>query len=164
MAHPILEEALPDPRDVPDRDTILCAISESRSADVVGMATLNLTTGAAEITRIVNDDKFEYQRLIAALTGMEEQPTYFVVLQTLVDNNAQHSPLYKSLVRAFPNKAIMGLDRKYWSASEGLQFVRKLALEGEREAIVTALNKNFYAACAFSAVSIPSSDRFLKQR
>ncbi|KAM7200204.1 MutS domain V domain containing protein [Naviculisporaceae sp. PSN 640] len=116
------------------------------------MATLNLTTGAAEITRIVNDDKFEYQRLIALLNGMEEQPTCFIVLRRLVNKEGQQSPLYNSLAKAFPDKALKGLDRRYWSASEGLQLVRKLALEGEREAIVTALDKNFYAACAFSAV------------
>ncbi|KAK4214381.1 muts domain V-domain-containing protein, partial [Rhypophila decipiens] len=110
-------------------DTVLCAISESRSADVIGMATLNLTTGAADIVRIVNDDKFEYQRLISVLSSMEEQPTCFILLQTRVRQSS-----------------------KYWSATEGLRLVRKLALEGEREAILTALDKNFYASCAFAAV------------
>ncbi|KAM7214832.1 MutS domain V domain containing protein [Rhypophila decipiens] len=145
---PTLEKPAPDPRDIHTADTILCAISESRSADVIGMATLNLTTGAADIVRIVNDDKFEYQRLISVLSSMEEQPTCFILLQTRV----RQSSLMDSLLGTFPHKNIKGLDRKYWSATEGLRLVRKLALEGEREAILAALDKNFYASCAFAAV------------
>ncbi|KAK4156649.1 muts domain V-domain-containing protein [Chaetomidium leptoderma] len=116
--------------DVPEeQDRVLCAISESRSADMIGMAVINITMGHVDLIRIVNDDR--YRRLTETLCRMPTQPQTFLVLKNTVD---QHS-----------RSAL------HWNESEGLKMVDRFAWPKNIKAIHQNLEHNFYVSCAFSA-------------
>ena len=132
--------------------TILCAISESRAGDFVGIAILNLTTGRAEISHIINDDKFQYQRLIDVLSNMEHLPHSFIVPEKLAKPGEAKSYLVRCLRKEFPSASIKPLQRGHWSETEGKRIVSESALDSEREAILAVLEKEFYVANAISAV------------
>lgn len=140
-----------------DTETILCAISESRAGNFVGIATLNLTTGRAEVSHIINDDKFQYQRLIDVLSKREHLPHSFIIPERLAKPGETKSYLVRCLRKEFPSARIKPLQRSHWSETEGKRIVSESALDSEREAILAVLEKEFYVANAISAVFSPPS-------
>ena len=134
-----------------DRDEFVCAISESRSSDVIGVAVVNITTGQANITRILNDDK--YQRLADTLSLIEHQPRCFLVLKSVSDKTSK-SLLVPCLEVEFPNVPIVPVVRAHWNESEGLALVETLALRNQVKALRACLDNNFYVSCAFCAVCL----------
>lgn len=137
-----------------DTETIICAVSESRAGNFVGIATLNLTTGRADVSHIINDDKFQYQRLIDVLSKMEHLPHSFIVPERLAKPGEAKSDLVRCLQKEFPSASIKSLQRSHWSETEGKRIVSESALDGEREAILAVLEKEFYVANAISAVCL----------
>lgn len=132
-----------------DQDRIVCAISESRSSDVIGLATLNVTMGRVDIVRIVNDDR--YRRLVETLWRMPTCPQTFLVLKKVVDERSKSS-LALCLKQEFPDSEIVPLEREHWNESEGLRMIGRFALRRDIKAVRSDLDRNFYASCAFSAV------------
>jgi DNA mismatch repair protein MSH4 len=57
------------------------------------------------------------------------------------------------ILETFPGTRLQPLDRKYWSEQMGLEYLQTLAFRDDVEAIKVAIEGNFYATCAFSAVS-----------
>ncbi|KAH6650440.1 muts domain V-domain-containing protein [Chaetomium tenue] len=112
-----------DPTDGTDR--VVCAISESRSSDMIGVAVINITIGEVDLFKIVNDDK--YQRLAETLWRASTWPQIFIVLKTAVDKH------------------------KHWNESEGLKLVDRFAWRADIKTMRQDLDRNFYVSCAFSA-------------
>ena len=136
--------------DVPERDYVVCAISESRSSDVIGLAVINIAIARVDIIRIVSDDR--YQRLIDTIWRMPTLPQTFLVLKKIVDENSKSS-LALRLKQEFPDADLVPLEREHWNESEGLRLIDRFAWKKDIKAIRSDLEKNFYASCAFAAVS-----------
>ena len=134
---------------VEDQDHVICAISESRSSDIIGMTVMNVTLGLVDIIRIVNDDR--YRRLTETLWRMPTWPQTFLVLKKVVDQQ-EKSSLGACLTREFPQAKMVTLDREHWNESEGLKMVDRFAWRKDIKAIRRNLEHNFYASCAFAAV------------
>lgn len=133
-----------------DLDRVVCAISQSRSSDVIGLAIVNITLGQVDITRILNDDR--YQRLIETVGRMPTWPQTFLVLKKVVAEQSK-SLLACCLKEQFPDSEVVPLDREHWNESEALRMLERLAWRKDIKAIRSNLEHNFYASCAFSAVS-----------
>jgi DNA mismatch repair protein MSH4 len=135
-----------------EQDRVVCAVSESRSSDVIGMAVINVTMGRVDIIRVVNDDR--YQRLIETLWRMPHAPQTFLVLKKVIDESSKSS-LALSLKRDFPDAQVVPLEREHWNESEGLRMIDRFAWRKDIKAVRSDLEHNFYASCAFSAVRVP---------
>jgi len=140
--------------DFEDKDRVICAISESRSSDVIGLATINITTGQVEITRILNNDKYTYQQLGDLLWRMSTNPERFLVVES-VTNSSSKSLLIPCLNQEYPDIPVVPYARQHWSEAEGLNMVDRFAFHGEINALRANLDNNFYASCAFAAVRFP---------
>ena len=136
-----------------ERGGVLCAISESRSGEVVGVASVALATGTVEIVKVINEDR--YQRLIDTLWRLPEGPHCFLVLKKVLDDKGR-SLLADCLVAEYPGVPIVPYDRKYWRESGAFELVKKLGLAHEVKAVRTALEGNFYVSCALAAVCLLS--------
>lgn len=132
------------------REEIICAISESRSSHVVGIAAINTTTGTAELSRIINDDK--YGRLADTLSRMPTLPGCFLTLES-ISSGTSKSLLAEVLANEYPSIPLIPFERKHWGESEGLRLVDRYALAHQVNEILASLESNFYVTCAFSAVS-----------
>lgn len=132
-----------------DRDHVVCAISESRSSDMVGVAIINVTLGLVDLVRIVNDDK--YRRLLETLWRTPTPPQTFLVLKRVVSQGGK-SMLARAIEQEFPLPEIVPLDREHWNESEGLRLVERFAWRSHVKGIRQELEHNFYVSCAFSAV------------
>jgi DNA mismatch repair protein MSH4 len=132
-----------------EQDRVVCAISESRSLDMIGVATINVTMGQVDLVRIVNDDR--YRRLTETLLGMPTWPRTFLVLKKIVDEHSK-SALAVCLEKEFPHAEVVPMDREHWNEAEGLKLVDRFAWRKHIKAIRRDLEQNFYVSCAFSAV------------
>ncbi|KAK4098573.1 hypothetical protein N658DRAFT_454814, partial [Parathielavia hyrcaniae] len=111
-----------------EQDRVVCAISESRSSDMIGVAAINMTLGQVDLVRVVNDDR--YRRLTETLWRMPIQPQTFLVLKKVVNQ---------------PTK-------EHWNESDGWRMVDRFAWRQDIKVIRQNLEHNFYVSCAFSAV------------
>lgn len=136
--------------DSEDGEEIICAISESRASHVVGIAAINITTGTAELYRIINDDK--YGRLVDTLSRMPILPGCFLVLESIAADRSK-SLLAPVLENEYPSIPHIPFERRHWGESEGLRLVERFALEHEVDQMLASLEGNFYVTCAFCAVS-----------
>ncbi|AEO53737.1 hypothetical protein MYCTH_2114650 [Thermothelomyces thermophilus ATCC 42464] len=111
-----------------DQDCVMCAVSESRSSDMMGVAIINMTLGQVDLIRIINDNR--YRRLAETLWRMPTQPQIFIVLKKVVDEH----------------------NKEYWNESEGLRLLDRFAWRTHVKAIRSDLEHNFYVSCALSAL------------
>lgn len=135
-----------------EQDRVICAISESRSSEMIGMAVVNITLGHVDLIRVVNDDG--YRRLTETLWRMPTWPQTFLVLKKVIDQPTK-SALVVRLEKEFPGTEVVALDREHWNESDGLRMVDRFAWRTEIKAIRRNLEHNFYVSCAFSAVCFP---------
>lgn len=138
-----------DPDFSDEQDRVVCAISESRSSDMIGVAVINVTMGQVDLIRIVNDDR--YRRLIETLWKGSTWPQTFLVLKKVIDQQSKSS-LTNCLAKEFPKAEVVPLDREHWNESEGLRMVDRFAWRKSIKAIHRSLEHNFYVSCAFAAV------------
>lgn len=128
---------------------ILCAISEARGVTPsVGVAFVNISTGEANLTQIC-DTQFYVKTLHQV---MVYNPCRILLVSTSFPPNPL-STLNSMLAQTYQHIDRVPLDRKYWSEQHGLEYLQTLAFRDEVEAIKVAIEGNFYATCAFSAVS-----------
>ncbi|KAK1829994.1 hypothetical protein QBC39DRAFT_310097 [Podospora conica] len=131
-----------------DHDDFVCAISESRSGDVIGVAIINITTGQANLVRILNDNK--YQRLVDTLSTISHPPQCFLVLSSVSEKGSK-SLLVPCLEVEFPSVPRVAVPRAHWNEADGLAMVDSLALRNQVKALRASLDNNFYVSCAFCA-------------
>jgi DNA mismatch repair protein MSH4 len=150
-ANPAAESSR-DPESAEEKDRVICALSESRSSDVIGVAVINVTLGHVDLLRVVNDDRF--RRLTETLWRMSTPPQTFLVLQKPCSQH-HRSALNSSLKEGFPDAEVIHLDREHWNESEGLRLIDRFAWKQDIQALRQNLENNFYVSCAFAAVCIP---------
>ncbi|KAK4167146.1 hypothetical protein QBC43DRAFT_256213 [Cladorrhinum sp. PSN259] len=117
---------------VGDEHEVVCAISESGNAKVFGVATIDLTIGQANITKVVGEDG--YKTVVETLWRMEHRPQTFLVLK-----------------KQFPDALLLPVDREFWRESTGLRLIRRYAYRADEPPLRASLENNFYASCAWSA-------------
>lgn len=127
---------------------VICAVSEARGvAPSVGVAFINVSTGKAILSQIC--DNQSYVKTMHKLTVFE--PSRVLIVSTACPPNPKSS-LHATIEEELPTAQIFPLDRKYWSETGGLEYIQELAFKADVEAIKVAIQGNFYATCAFSAV------------
>jgi DNA mismatch repair protein MSH4 len=135
-----------------EEDHVVCAISESRSSDIIGVAVINATVRQVDLFKIVNDDR--YWRLVETLGRLETHPQTFLVLKSVVDWPSK-SHLAPRLLEEFSHADVVPLGRDHWNESEGLRMIDRFAWQKDIKALRKELDHNFYVSCAFSAVCCP---------
>lgn len=130
---------------------IICAISESRGiSPIVGLAFIDVTTTEAVLCQISDNQTFV--RTIHKL--FIYQPTEILFMSTAAQPKSQ-SQLYSIIeanLQMLPLTRLVILDRKYWSETTGNEYIEKLALRQDVEAIKVSVGGNFYATCCIAAV------------
>lgn len=127
---------------------IICAVSEARGVTPsVGIVFVNVSTGEANLSQIC-DTQF-YIKTLHQITVYD--PSRILLVSTTFPPNPT-STLYNMILETFPGTPIVSLDRKYWSEQAGLEYLQTLAFRDDVEAIKVAIEGNFYATCALSAV------------
>lgn len=127
---------------------VICAVSEARGVSPsVGVAFVNVSTGKAVLSQIC--DNQSYVKTMHKLTVFE--PSRVLIMSTACPPNTQSS-LHATIQEELSSTQIVPLDRKYWSETAGLDYIQSLAFRADVEAIKVAIQGNFYATCAFSAV------------
>ncbi|KAK4226819.1 hypothetical protein QBC38DRAFT_418279, partial [Podospora fimiseda] len=141
----------PPQRQIPDRSNVngtneehdvICAVSESGNGKVVGVTTIDMSLGKATIGRVVIDDG--YKTLVETIWRMQHRPQTFVLL-----------------------KKILAFDKENWRENLGMALLDKYAEKGDKLALKTSLEGNYYATCSWSAamsyVDLTSRLRFLRE-
>lgn len=126
---------------------IVCAITESRGiSPTVGLAFVNLHTTEAVLCQIV--DNQTYANTVHKLHVYSPSDILFPATAIYPTN----SKLYSILEANLENSPIIPLDRKYWAETVGSEYVQRLALKEDLEAIKVSMEGNFFATCSFAAV------------
>jgi DNA mismatch repair protein MSH4 len=132
-----------------EKHEIICAVSEARGVTpTVGIVFVNVSTGQANLSQIC-DTQF-YVRTLHQITVYD--PSRILLVSTTFPPNPG-STLYNMINETFPVTPLQPLDRKYWSEQTGLDYLHTLAFRHDVEAVKVAIEGNFYATCALSAVS-----------
>ena len=138
---------------------IVCAISESRGVSpTVGLAFVNLSTGEVVLSQLC--DSQTYVRTVHKLSVFE--PSQLLVMSTAL---RPKSKLCAIVEESLPGTDIIGLDRKYWAETTGIDYIEQLAFAEDVEPIKVSLGGNYFATCCVAAVccsllaaSIPYED------
>lgn len=127
---------------------LVCAISESRGiSPSVGLAFVNLTTCEAVLCQFVDTQTFA--RTCHKIKVFD--PSEIVYATTVADSKLV-SIITENLNVQENGIDMNAIDRRYWSESAGLNYVERLALPSDLEALKLSLTGNFFAICCFSAV------------
>ena len=125
---------------------IICAISESRGiSPIVGLAFVNLSTTEAVLSQIT--DTQTYTRTEQKLGVYEPSEILFMSTST-----QPKSKLYLNVENNLSNIRITPLDRKYWTETTGMEYIQRLCIKQDLEALKVSLEGNYYATCCFAAV------------
>ena len=125
---------------------IVCAIGESRGVSpTVGLAFVNLSTGEAVLSQLC--DSQTYVRTIHKLSVFD--PNQILVVNTAL---RPKSKLCAIIEESLPGTEIIGLDRKYWAETTGLEYIQHLAFAEDVEPIKASLGGNYFATCCIAAV------------
>src|SRR6266542_6648442 len=99
---------------------IICAVSEARGvAPTVGLAFINISTGEAVLSQIC-DNQF-YARTLNKLLVFE--PTEILIVSTSIQS--EPSKMYQIIKENILGSKIIGVDRKYWSDTAGLEYINQ---------------------------------------
>ncbi|KAK4658911.1 hypothetical protein QC762_0003390 [Podospora pseudocomata] len=130
---------------------VVCAVAESRSAGVIGLATINLNLASSQIITIANESN--YTTLKQTLSAMQHKPTTFITLPRITADRASSRlaevledeigwPTYTTTMpRGCWDKALGIINIEYYAYSDQIVPLK-----------VILSSNNFYAACAFAAV------------
>jgi DNA mismatch repair protein MSH4 len=132
-----------------DGHQVICAVSEARGVSPsVGLAFVNITTNEAILSQIC-DSQF-YVKTIHKISMYD--PDTILMASTAFPPNPKSS-LLSMLEEEFHGTNVESLDRRYWSETAGIDAMYNLAFREDLESIQVAMQGNFYATCAFAAVS-----------
>lgn len=127
----------------------ICAISESRGiSPIVGLAFIDVTTTEAVLCQISDNQTFV--RTTHKL--FVYQPTEILFMSTAAQPKSQLYSIIEANLQILPQTRLVILDRKYWSETAGNEYIEKLALRQDVEAIKVSVGGNFYATCCIAAV------------
>ncbi|MCJ1474638.1 MutS protein msh4 [Lambiella insularis] len=125
---------------------IVCAITESRGiSPTVGLAFVNISTTEAALCQIV--DNQTYVKTLHKLAVFEPS----TILLPSTSTQPSKSKMYSIIEANLPHLPITLLDRKYWSETNGADYIQQLAFRADVEAIKVSVTGNFFATCCFAA-------------
>ena len=131
---------------------LICAVSESRGiSPIVGLAFVNLSTTEAVLCQI--SDNQTYTKTEQKLSVY--MPSEIIFMSTSVQPK---SNLYLTIEEHLPHVRLKPIDRKYFEELKGMDYVERLSIRRDVQAIKACLLDNYYAACCFAAVGLPSLD------
>lgn len=126
-----------------------CALSESRGiSPIVGLAFIDFTHSDAVLCQISDNQTFV--RTIHQL--YLKQPVEILLMSTAAQPKSQLYSAIEAHLPILPHTRLIILDRKYWSETEGNEYIEQLALRQDLEAIKVSVGGNFYATCCIAAV------------
>ena len=125
---------------------IICAVSESRGVSpTVGLAFINISTTEAVLCQISDNQTYTRTELKLQIY----QPSEILFASSSVQSNSKLHLIVESNLKM----RIHTLDRKYWAETTGMEYIQRLAIREDLEAVKVCLEANYYATCCFSAVS-----------
>ena len=126
---------------------LICAVSESRGiSPIVGLAFVNLSTTEAVLCQI--PDNQTYHKTEQKLSVY--MPSEILFMSTSLQ--PMKSNLYQVVENHLSGIRIRTIDRKYWEEMKGMDYIERLAICEDLEAIKVCLDGNYYAICCFAAV------------
>jgi DNA mismatch repair protein MSH4 len=132
---------------IEDQD-IICAISESRGiSPTVGLAFVNLSTSEAVLCQIC--DSQTYVRTCHKLKVFN--PSEILYMSTVADTKLI-SIIRENLEVNRYGIAMQSLHRRYWSETNGHEYVQQLAFPDDLESLKVSIGGNYFAVCSFAAV------------
>ncbi|KAJ1331009.1 DNA mismatch repair protein MSH4 [Microdochium nivale] len=135
-----------------EQHQVVCAISEARGVSpTVGLALINISTNEAIICEIC-DTQFYFK----TITKLQAYFPRNILMSSVTPTPGQYSKLAPILEHdpRLSQIPIEELDRKYWSETAGLEYIKSLAFKEDLEAIEVAIQSHFYATSAFAALVI----------
>nr|POF02998.1 muts protein like 4 [Quercus suber] len=130
-----------------ENQEIICAVNESRGiSPTVGLAFVNLDTNEAVLSQI--NDSQTYVRTIHKL--MVYNPTMILFVSMPANTKSKLYSIIKESLDELESSMTL-LDRRYWAENTGLDYVKQLAFTEDVDAIMTAVEGNYYAVCCLAA-------------
>jgi DNA mismatch repair protein MSH4 len=134
---------------IEDQD-IICAISESRGiSPTVGLAFLNLSTSEAVLCQIC--DSQTYVRTCHKLKVFS--PSEILYMSTVADTKLI-AIIRENLEVDRYGIAMQSVNRKYWSETNGHEYVQQLAFPDDLESLKVSIGGNYFAVCSLAAVCV----------
>ena len=129
---------------------IICAVSESRGVSpTVGLAFINISSTEAVLCQISDNQTYTKTELKLQVY----QPSEILFASTSVQSNSKLHLIIESNLKM----RVQTIDRKYWAETTGMEYIQRLAIKEDLEAIKVCLEANYYATCCLSAVREDSS-------
>ncbi|EXJ75992.1 DNA mismatch repair protein MSH4 [Cladophialophora psammophila CBS 110553] len=126
---------------------IICAISESRGVSpTIGLSFVNVSTSEAVLCQFT--DTQTYARTCHKIKVFA--PSEIIYMKTANDSNLI-SIVAENLEVQRTNIAMNGIERKYWSETNGHDYVHYLAFPDDLESLKLSVAGNYFATCCFSA-------------
>lgn len=127
---------------------IICAISEARGiTPSVGLAFVNLSTCEAVLCQFADTQTFA--RTCHKIKVFS--PTEIIFATTATDSKLL-SIIRENLEVEKNGTEMTAIDRRYWSENVGHEYLQRLALPEDLEALKLSLTGNYFAVCCFAAV------------
>jgi DNA mismatch repair protein MSH4 len=117
----------------------------------VGLAFVNLDTGEAVLCQI--SDSQTYVRTLHKLRVLG--PSEILIVSTASSPKSKLFSIVEENLEVLESKLTL-LDRRYWSETNGYQYIQDLAFAEDVEAIKVSVSGKFYAVCCIGAVSLSS--------
>lgn len=125
---------------------IVCAVSESRGiSPTVGLAFVNVSTGEAVLSQL--SDNQSYVKTIHKLSVFD--PSQILVMNTAMNPKSKMCAIIEENL---PDTQVIGLDRRYWAETTGLDYIQQLAFAQDVEAIKVSIGGSYFATCCIAAV------------
>lgn len=142
-----------------DTQKLICAVCEGRGVTpTVGIAFVNLTTGEAVLSQFC-DNQF-YARTLHKIEVFEPSEVLIVSSSAVPNAKTKMFDLVRENISVVQGIKVSSFDRKHFSETAGLDYVRQLSFVKERQSLELVLEGNFFAVCSFAAVGqvpIPGS-------
>lgn len=111
----------------------------------MGLAFVNLSSGEAVLSQLC--DSQTYVKTIHKLSVFD--PSEILVMNSAL---RPKSKLCAIIEESLTGINIIGLDRKYWAETTGLEYIQQLAFSEDVEATKVAVGGNYFATCCLAAV------------
>lgn len=134
--------------------TIVCAVCEARGVSPsVGIAFVNTSIGEAILSQICDNQSY-----VKTLHKIRINWPSRIVCLAQATKTTSLTPLLRSMFADIP---IDETDRSFWSESNGLEYINKLAFESDIQPIQVAIQGKYYAVSALAAVGTQRSAKII---
>lgn len=129
---------------------VICAVSESRGiSPTVGLAFLNLNTCEAVLCQI--SDSQTYVRTVHKLQVY--MPSQILIVSSASNPKSKLLSIIEENLDVLESDVVL-LDRRYWAETTGLEYIQRLTLAEDVDAIKIAADGSYFAICCIAAVSL----------